>query len=460
MSGINQRDLEFLESRLKEQPDSMMFARLADYYLEMDRKSEAIALCEDGIKKHPYYATGHFVLGKSYLVSKMYEEAEKEFKRVLLFDPKYLAAHKLYGDLMREIGWENTCVASYKKILQIDPLEESAAEFLENNSEVDEPAASAPEAAPAFEPEPEASSMNESEPAAVQPQAPEEDIWPYQPPAQTQETGYKPNLPEPFSESEDADSVQAGFDIEEPVPQATEPAAAAPPEPAPEPASAIEEVGPMPVTPEEEELMFKEPEPLAAFPEEQVEEAQPEPEAEEVDEQKVDEFSYILDDIFRDGGDDANGQSFQPSAPPTTGLNDDIDIFLGESQAVEPEAPETSFKPQNQPEDVQETQARSEPEETPPEPQPMPRPTVIDELTPFTPPAAKEGRSKKGRGKKQGDKIVTPTLGEIYAAQGQYGKAIDVFETLIKKYPDNEFYKQKIDLLRKKMAEVADAPSN
>ncbi|MFQ5676605.1 MAG: tetratricopeptide repeat protein, partial [bacterium] len=59
--------------------------------------------------------------------------------------------------------------------------------------------------------------------------------------------------------------------------------------------------------------------------------------------------------------------------------------------------------------------------------------------------------------KKHGDKIVTPTLGEIYAAQGQFAKAIDVFETLRKKHPDNDFYLKKIDLLKRKLAEARDA---
>jgi tetratricopeptide (TPR) repeat protein len=38
------------------------------------------------------------------------------------------------------------------------------------------------------------------------------------------------------------------------------------------------------------------------------------------------------------------------------------------------------------------------------------------------------------------EKFVTPTLGEIYAAQGQYEKAIDVFEMLSKRHPENEWY--------------------
>jgi len=51
------------------------------------------------------------------------------------------------------------------------------------------------------------------------------------------------------------------------------------------------------------------------------------------------------------------------------------------------------------------------------------------------------------------EKIVTSTLGEIYAAQHQYAKAIGVYEILRRKDPDNEFYKQKIEYLQKKLEE-------
>jgi len=59
----------------------------------------------------------------------------------------------------------------------------------------------------------------------------------------------------------------------------------------------------------------------------------------------------------------------------------------------------------------------------------------------------------KNRAEKPKEKFVTPTLGEIYAAQGQYAKAISVFELLLKKSPDNEWYKTKLEYLKKKSQE-------
>ena len=64
-----------------------------------------------------------------------------------------------------------------------------------------------------------------------------------------------------------------------------------------------------------------------------------------------------------------------------------------------------------------------------------------------TPPApSKSAKEDKG-------KFYTPTLGEIYAAQGQYAKAISIYENLLKSEPDNQMYLSKLELLRKKLAE-------
>ena len=57
----------------------------------------------------------------------------------------------------------------------------------------------------------------------------------------------------------------------------------------------------------------------------------------------------------------------------------------------------------------------------------------------------------KPNAEKPKEKFVTPTLGEIYAAQGQYAKAISVFEMLMKKNPENEWYRTKLEYLRKRL---------
>lgn len=385
----NNHNLRFLEEHLKKNPESILFARLAEAYLKDQKFNEAIAVCEEGLKKHPYYVTGHLVLGKCYLANKLYDQAEKEFKRVLLFDPKYLAAHKYYGDLMQEIGWENTCESSYKKILQIDPLDEVA------RSRV-------------------------MEFAAKQPPEPRPPV-----PAEAPVLGV---------------STEIDFDAISPV--------------------AVDSI--------DDELLFKEPaaetilppepEPAPEFKPEPEPEAKPEPSkiaASEIDDRKIEEFSGILDDIFKDEvvkdntaikPDDDLISDFQSNPK---NFVDDFDAFRPEMDRPQPIA--TQPPPKREFEDFTDLNFETkytEPKEsfTPPAPKPK---IKKDEPVIFHPQKPKKG-----------EKIVTPTLGEIYAAQGQYSKAIDVFAVLIKKYPKNEVFPQKIKILQQKLEEQKNASKN
>ncbi|MFQ5824439.1 MAG: tetratricopeptide repeat protein [bacterium] len=373
MSSENNTDDQNLEDQLQKHSDSILFARLADSYLKKNRVDEAIQLCEKGLKKYPYYVTGHLILGKCYLAKKLYDQAEKEFKRVLLFDPKYLAAHKYYGDLMREIGWENTCEMSYKKILQIDPLDETAQSMVGEY-------------------------VIEGEPTP-----------------------------------EELDSFDSEFQKSD---------------------KEFEAVGPISVSSEEEDLLFQEGEDQEKQTTTQLDEQEP-----EMDEKKAEEFSYILDDIFKDEVVDDETTTPSKSSDQTSSEDDliseiqkDTDSFLAGLQSSEEETGHSesdseSVKSKFDESEIQPNLNNTGQQITPP--------------SPSVPNEASEKFSESVTHKKsEGEKIVTPTLGEIYAAQGQYAKAIDVFERLLKKHPENEVYAQKIEMLKQKLAESKNVPKN
>ncbi len=396
MPNENETDAEFLEEFFEKNPESVIFARLADTYLKKDKLDLATELCEDGIKKHPYYTTGHFILGKCYLAKKKYELAEKEFKRVLLFDPKFLAAHKYYGDLMKEIGWENTCETSYKKILQIDPLDEVArslsGEYILEGTETE---------------------------------------------TEEHESGTEDQV-DSF-ESQLAET-KVGVDPMEPIP----------------------------ISPEEEDMLFQKEDEVQEDTEHKISEI--EGQVTQIDDEKAEEFSYILDDIFKDevveedkGESPMSIDDESSEEEAIVEFEDDPESYLAQLRIEEEETPKpeietdldldegkgSRFTPDSQSDigdsfqqlDSSDLKEQSFQEPSFKEPEPAEKA-----------PAPRPNRRRKARS----DKIVTPTLGEIYATQGQYTKAIDVFETLLKKHPENEFYLKKINHLKKKLAEAKD----
>ena len=131
MSAANINSIEELEKRLRTNQKSLLFARLAELYIKVNRVDDAIDLCIDGIKQNPRYLTGNFILAKAYIVKKEYDKAESELKKVLSYDNQHLGAHKLLGDLMRKLGYETQAVALYRNIIRIDPLESKIHQLLE-----------------------------------------------------------------------------------------------------------------------------------------------------------------------------------------------------------------------------------------------------------------------------------------------------------------------------------------
>ncbi len=88
-------DIENLAARFSENPQSPLFARLADLYLSRQRVSEAVALCENGITLYPSYAGGHIVLGKCYQQLGEFTKARLSYQRALVLSPYNTVVHRL-----------------------------------------------------------------------------------------------------------------------------------------------------------------------------------------------------------------------------------------------------------------------------------------------------------------------------------------------------------------------------
>ena len=416
-------NLETLQVLLQQNPDSLTFARVADALNRRGRLDEAIQVCEEGVKRHPSYVTGHLVLGKCYLQKKLYDQAEKEFKRVLLFDPKYLAAHQCLAELMREMGWDNTSEMSYRKILNFDPLDDKVKAILEDFARKADTA------------DPEDLEAADNTPAFKAPEA---------------------NIPLTTVPISDDDLLAMTSTPE--VPDID--------------FHAIAETRPFETTeifkPEGD---FSEPEfDSESEPESSEQAAGNDTEALQLSDAEQEKFSSILDDIFNDEGVDlAPGQS--AAQPPSEGESIADDDEIEEPPPVQPKpsqlvrrsATRPPTRPGSHPIDLDMNFDDDEPEE--PQtvavarvPAPTAAPPPRPEQPAAPPPQRPQTLSRRILSSSSPrDRIVTPTLGEIYAAQGQYAKAIGVFELLSRKDPNNRKFREKIDYLKKRLQETQNA---
>ncbi len=157
---LSEFDIDFLSQRLSDNPQSPLFARLADLYLSKNQSSEALKLCETGVQAYSSYATGYVILGKCYLALNENSKAKLAFTQAIHLSPFNQVARKLLSEIVsaadespEPVVGENNTAAS--RSIETQPEEQIAASAIEESmdapmsAQVPEPLVE--ESAPAIE---------------------------------------------------------------------------------------------------------------------------------------------------------------------------------------------------------------------------------------------------------------------------------------------------------------------
>ena len=80
--------IQKLEDKIKSNPLTPEFVKLANYYLINGSITEAIDLLQAGLKFYPEYVTAHLLLGKAYLSNRYFLDARKIFEKLLSDNPE------------------------------------------------------------------------------------------------------------------------------------------------------------------------------------------------------------------------------------------------------------------------------------------------------------------------------------------------------------------------------------
>jgi tetratricopeptide (TPR) repeat protein len=84
--------------------DSILFASKASKLIDEGNVQHALNLCEAGVRYHPFYAPGHYIMGLCYEVVDNQEDAKNEFERVLMYDPANYKAMRKLSEIYRNSG--------------------------------------------------------------------------------------------------------------------------------------------------------------------------------------------------------------------------------------------------------------------------------------------------------------------------------------------------------------------
>lgn len=118
------------EERLARDPGSLVFAQLADLYRKAGRGAEAIAVCRDGLARHPHYATARLILAKAYVAEGDLARALPEVETLLRESPKDVQCQRLAAEIHRRCGAVDDAVRHLEAAVALDPGDRESAALL------------------------------------------------------------------------------------------------------------------------------------------------------------------------------------------------------------------------------------------------------------------------------------------------------------------------------------------
>lgn len=116
---------------LKKDPQSKVFAALAEALREMNQLNEAERIATEGLKKHPQFVGGYVSLGRIYLDQQKHKEAERTLSLACQVDPENILAHHLLGTAYLEQNKTKEALRAYKMVLFLNPQSEKAKKAIE-----------------------------------------------------------------------------------------------------------------------------------------------------------------------------------------------------------------------------------------------------------------------------------------------------------------------------------------
>ncbi len=217
MTDPVQERIRSLQQRLAKEPQSPLFARLADYYLQAGRANDALRLCDDGLALYPYYTTAHLVKAKVLTQLGMTAEARHAYEVVREFLPTNESVLRLTSIIDRAPSQQQDVAEPTAEIVQPELPEARTQEPVHEELVVEE-------TQPATVEEPQVTPVEEASPQETVAIG-EETIQPEEPPVQE----FITEEPQPVETAEAAPATEDSFGFgEQPVeePQPEEPSAA------------------------------------------------------------------------------------------------------------------------------------------------------------------------------------------------------------------------------------------
>jgi tetratricopeptide (TPR) repeat protein len=126
MEDVNPAVVEKYQKLYAADPNSQVFAPLAEAYRKMGMLNEALDVARDGVKRHPHFAGGRVALAKVFYSQELWDDAIAEFKKVIELSAENVLAHSLLAECYLRLKRPKDALKSYKMLLFLSPENDKA----------------------------------------------------------------------------------------------------------------------------------------------------------------------------------------------------------------------------------------------------------------------------------------------------------------------------------------------
>jgi tetratricopeptide (TPR) repeat protein len=133
--------IEELTRKLQKEPGSRIFLELAREYHVAGILEEAARVCRDGLVKHAGYHSARVLLGRLLIDLRRFAEARPELEKVVRQAPDNLLARRLLGEALHGAGETTAALDTLRTLLRLNPSDGEVESLIR---QIEQPAASAP----------------------------------------------------------------------------------------------------------------------------------------------------------------------------------------------------------------------------------------------------------------------------------------------------------------------------
>jgi tetratricopeptide (TPR) repeat protein len=116
--------------KYQDDPNSRVFAPLAEAYRKAGLVDEAIEIAREGLRVHPHFVGGRVALARALFDKKQYEEVITELSSVVQDAPDNLVAQRLLGESCLMVGRVSEALGAYKMLLFFAPQDPDTAKIV------------------------------------------------------------------------------------------------------------------------------------------------------------------------------------------------------------------------------------------------------------------------------------------------------------------------------------------